>query len=94
MTDIPPTDTPTPVPPSKLDAIKAVIGDLARPFAIYAVSVATAKIIWVGHAADVIGAGGLVLMGLYGAKTYENRSIAHADASVKIAQANSTGAPQ
>lgn len=94
MTDTPPTDTPTPVPPSKLDTIKGVIGDLARPFSLYAIALATAKVIWSGLPADIIGAGGFVLAALYAAKTYENRSIAHADASVKIAQANSTGAPQ
>jgi hypothetical protein len=73
--------------PSKLDAFKGLVGDLARPFSIYTVAGATAKAIWGGAPADVIGAAGLILVGLYGAKVYENRVQAQADASVKIAQA-------
>jgi hypothetical protein len=94
MTDVPApaTDTPIAAPPGAVDTLKAFIGDLARPFALYAVALATAKVICGGAPADVIGAAGLVLGALYGAKVVENIQQGKHDAQVAVAQANA-GAP-
>ncbi|CAA2962495.1 Hypothetical predicted protein [Olea europaea subsp. europaea] len=79
-------DTPVSQPPTRLDAAKAFIGDLARPFAIYSVALATSGAIWGAASADKVGAAGLILAALYGAKAYENRVQAQANAQVAIAQ--------
>lgn len=79
MTDTPviPRDVP-PVPRSEM--VKAFIGDLARPFALYASGAGTAVATVIGamkcedgiQAAAVITAGGVVLAGMYGVKEWGN----------------------
>lgn len=87
-----------------IDDAKALVGDLARPFAIYATSgaasVATITIaVKIDHP-DLSAAGifiGAVFTGvglLYGAKAYENAQQAKHDASVQIAQAQAPQAGQ
>lgn len=88
------TDTgPTTHPPSPSDKVKAFVADLARPYAIYMVSTATGVAIvrgaWIvtgPEAAVYIGAVGIVILGLYGAKVYENSKVAKHDADVKVAE--------
>ena len=77
MTDTPvnPRDVP-PVPRSEM--IKAFLGDLARPYALYAAGTGTAIATVVGalkcqngtEASLVIGAAGLILGGMYGVKEW------------------------
>lgn len=89
----PPTDTPTVVtvpPPSRMEQIKAMIGDLARPFAIYSISAATAWSIIAGQTADKIGAAGLIVAALFGAKAYENQQQTKSAAQVEVAKANAS----
>ncbi len=69
------------------DLIQCMIGEMARPFALYAVSFATAKAIWLHAPADVVGAAGAVTSVLYGAKAYEAVQAKKQDANVQIAQA-------
>jgi hypothetical protein len=74
------SDTP-PVthPPSRLDVAKAFIGDLARPFAIYATSLSAsiAAVIIAGKVengndgAIALGAIGGIVLGIYTAKAWE-----------------------
>lgn len=78
------TDTPIvsrevpPVPKSEM--VKAFIGDLARPFALYASGAGTAVATVIGamkcddgtQASLVIGAAGLILGGMYGVKEWGN----------------------
>lgn len=85
MTDTPPIVT---IPrPSHAEQAKVFLGDLARPFAIYSISGATAWAIITCAAADKIGAAGLIVAALFGAKAYENQQQAKAGASVEIAKA-------
>lgn len=86
-----PSDTPATHPPSRADAVKTFIGDLARPFAIYAVASTTAASISYRDAAE-IGAAGLILAALYGARSLENARQVQATADVEIARAQTTGA--
>jgi hypothetical protein len=77
MTDTPvnPRDIP-PVPTSEM--VKGFIGDLARPFALYASGLGTAIATVIGalkcqngtEASLVIGAAGLILGGMYGVKEW------------------------
>ncbi len=79
MTDTPviPREVP-PVPRSEM--IKAFIGDLARPFALYVSGAGTAVATVIGamkcedgiQAAAVITAAGVVLGGMYGLKEWGN----------------------
>lgn len=79
MTDTPviPREQP-PVPRSEM--VKAFIGDLARPFALYASGLGTAIATVIGamkcqngtEASLVIGAAGLILGGMYGVKEWGN----------------------
>jgi hypothetical protein len=76
------SDTPVHVqghpPVARIDMLKAFIGDLARPFALYAVGGGTAIATVVGankcqngtEASLVIGAAGVVLAGMYGVKEW------------------------
>lgn len=73
-----------------IDALKAFIGDCARPLAIIIVASATGYAI-LERGADIIGAAGLVLAAIYGAKAAENAVTAGHQAKVDIARAQ---APQ
>lgn len=81
-------DTPTPQPPTRSERFKAFIGDLARPFAMYGVAGTTSWGIF-DHNTDAtkLGAAGLILAALYGAKSYENGTQAKQTATVQVAQA-------
>lgn len=93
------TDTPVNPPSTPGERVKAAIGDLARPFAIYvtsaAAAVATVKIAWTiaDKSADFSAAAIFItavfggLAGLYGFKAWENKEAAKATAGVKVAQA-------
>ena len=86
------TDTPiapqTWPRPSRLDAIKGFIGDLARPWAIIAVASTTAwAIIDAGVDSGKLTAAGLILVALYGAKALENQQQGKQAAQVEIAKA-------
>lgn len=84
MADQPATDTPPivqekpPIPSSEM--VKSFIGDLARPFALYATGAGTAVATVIGalkcqngtEASLVIGAAGLILGGMYGVKEWGN----------------------
>lgn len=91
MTDTPPV-APTIPPVSRGEQVKSFIGDLARPFAIYSISVATAWSIISGSTSDKVGAAGLILSVLFGAKAFEAQQQAKAGASVEIAKANAGSA--
>jgi hypothetical protein len=94
MTDTP-VATPTYPPPSTADQIKSMVGDLARPYALYAVatavSIAIIKIAWeitdgnIG-AVFLTAAGGL-LAAMYGAKSLEVAAQAKQQATVDVARA-------
>jgi hypothetical protein len=86
MTDTPITTTTNP-PATVGEQIKAFLGDLARPFAVYAVSGAEAWAIFSGRDAASIGAGGVVLAALFAAKTVEVQQAGKQAAAVSIAQA-------
>jgi apolipoprotein N-acyltransferase len=86
MTDTPPA-APTFPPPSTLEQVKSLVGDLARPFAIYVVAAATAWSILGGQTADKVGAAGLILAALYGAKAAETWQQNKTGAQVEIAKA-------
>lgn len=93
------TDTPiapqTWPRPSRLDAIKSFIGDLARPFAIIAVAFTTAwAVIDPGVDSGKLTAAGLILVALYGAKALENQQQGSQAAKVEIAKATTPGASQ
>jgi hypothetical protein len=91
------TDTPVlqrEVPPTpRSEMVKAFIGDLARPFALYAAGAGTAVATVIGamkcqngtEASLVIGAAGVVLGGMYGLKEWGN---------VRTAQAATTTEPK
>lgn len=79
MTDTP--VTPRDVPPVHMsERVKAFIGDLARPFALYVTGGGTAAATVIGalkcedgiQAAAVITAAGVVLGGMYGLKEWGN----------------------
>lgn len=90
MSDTPPISHP----PSRLDVIKALVGDLARPFAIIATSYAAAhSTIVIAHkvdsfegAATFIGAVFLGVGALYGAKAWEIARTGKQAAEVEIAR--------
>lgn len=88
------SDTPVTAPPTRLERVKAFIGDLARPFAIYVTSAAAA---WATvslsarvnspEAAVFIGA---VLAGvgaIYWGKSWENAKAGKQAAEVQVARA-------
>ena len=94
MTDSPLQPHPTP-PPSPWQQVEATIGNLARPFAIYAVAFASAKAIVIlarlvgtlAEAAIYIGAvlGGLAA--IYGVKSWENAKATKHTAEIEKAKA-------
>jgi hypothetical protein len=77
------TDAPS---VSRLQRLVGSVGDLARPFAIYAVAAGTAYCMATRDAV-AIGASGAVLSSLYFAKAYENSVQSKATADVAKAQA-------
>jgi hypothetical protein len=87
------TDTPvqpqTFPPPSNLDQWTASIGNLARPFAVYAIAASTFWAIVSGKDVGSIAAAGTILGALYAAKTVEVQQQGKQAASVEIAKAAS-----
>ena len=91
------TDTPIQPPASASERVKAFIGDLARPFAIYATTGAAAVGIvrgaWVvenGHAGAIyLGAVAVLVGGIYGFKSWEQIKTGKQGAEVEIAKAKS-----
>lgn len=92
------TDTPVissekpPVPRSEM--VKAFIGDLARPFAIYSTSVAASigivRVAWVvengNDGAIYLGAVTVLVGGIFGFKAWENVRAGKQAADVEIAK--------
>lgn len=77
--------TPRDVPPApKSKMVKAFIGDLARPFAIYATSLSASiatvivalKVEDGNDGAIALGAVGVLVLGIYGAKAWEVAKVA------------------
>ena len=103
MSDLPTAarpDTPVAQPPSRLDAAKAFVGDLARPFAIISTSAAasgaTIIVAWrvttFGEGALFIGAVFAGVGALFGVKGWEKRAETKAAAEVEIAKVQSGAA--
>lgn len=67
------------------------VGEVARPYCLIAVGTSTAWTIFDGKDAAIIGAAGLILAALYGAKALENGFQSKDAAKVEIAKA--TGSP-
>jgi len=100
MTDaLAPVDTPVPQPPSRLEAAKGFVGDLARPFSIVSTSL-SASIVPVIVAArvdptdlDLLGAAAFVaaiyggLGALYWGKSWEQAATTRAQANAEVAKA-------
>lgn len=90
MSDTPvtPRDVP-PVPKSEM--VKSFIGDLARPFAIYSTSLSAAiatvivalKVEDGNDGAIALGAVGVLVLGIYGAKAWEVAKVAVSGQSVE-----------
>lgn len=93
MTDTP-IQPPTQPPVSRLEMLKGFIGDLARPFAVYAIAFATARaIVIISRKVGTLSEGAIyitaVLAGLaalYGAKAWENAKAGKQAAEVEIAK--------
>jgi hypothetical protein len=85
MTDTPMTSRESP-PLPRSEMVKGFIGDLARPFALYAMGSGTCVAAVIGamkcqngtEASLVIGAAGVVLAGCYGVKEWGNVRTAQA----------------
>jgi hypothetical protein len=79
---------------ARLDTLRAVVGDLARPFAIWASSgsaaIATVRVAWQGEhfveAAAFIGAVYTGVAALYGAKAWEIAKTSKVGGDVEIAR--------
>ena len=104
MTDttIPVTDTPSiSSPPSRSERVKAFIGDLARPFAIYVTSAAAAvgiiRVAWVvengNDGAIYLGAVAVLVGGIYGFKTWENAKTSKHAAEIEVAKTTTEPKP-
>lgn len=89
------TDTPIQPPVTRLDRIKAFIGDLARPFAIIVTSLSAAiatvlialRVTSFGEGAIFIAAVFAGVGGLYGVKSWEVAKTGKQSAEVEIAKA-------
>ena len=98
MTEKPdkPTDQPLQPPASHLERWTAALGNLARPFVLYAASlssaIATCSVVFkemdLTAGAIFIGASWAGVAALYGAKAIEERGKAKSEAAVAIAQSN------
>lgn len=81
--------------PSMLDQVKGLIGDLARPFGLYALGSALAAAVVIialkvengNDGAIFIGAVGIVFGGAYGFRAWENVQAAKQAANVEVAKA-------
>lgn len=88
------TDTPVTYPVSRLERVKAFIGDLARPFAIIATSAAASIATVIVSTRTENGNDGAILIGaifvgvaaLYGAKSWEVAKTSKQAADVEIAK--------
>jgi hypothetical protein len=92
------TDTPVRLDtfprPSRMDQIKALIGDLARPFALIALGGSCAVGLHNGSVtADKLGLALAALGAMYGAKSWEASTAAKATATIEVAKAAATPAP-
>lgn len=91
------TDTPIQPPASPSERVKSFIGDLARPFAIYATSAAAAvgivRVAWVvengNDGAIYLGSVAVLVGGIYGFKSWEIAKAGKQSAEVEIAKAKS-----
>lgn len=90
---LPSVDTPVHNPPSRLEAFKSLIGDLARPYALITVSTAVAKVIWNEADSGIITAAGVVLGVLYTAKAVEVAFGSKQNANIEKARAESPNYP-
>jgi len=83
------TDTPVTPPPTRLERLKAFLGDLARPYAIVVIASATCyAIIAESIGVEKLTAAGIIITALYASKTIENQTQARAEAT----QAKATAA--
>ncbi len=95
------TDTPIQPPAARFERVVAALGNLARPFVLYAAggSSAAATIMVVAKEMDLMAGAAFVAANwsgvglLYGAKALEERGKAKSDAAVAIAQTNATPPP-
>lgn len=93
MTDTPIEPRSYP-PPSRMDAVKGLIGDLARPFALVSVAASCAICLALPTVgADKLGLALAALGAMYGAKAWEVASSAKQSVAVGVAQANATATP-
>jgi hypothetical protein len=87
MSDTPPDSKP----PHGWDLFRSIVGDLARPFAIYATSLSAsiATVIVALRVEDgndgaiALGAVGVLVLGIYGAKAWEVAKVAVSGQSVE-----------
>jgi hypothetical protein len=99
MTDTPPVVTVP--PPSRLEQLKSFLGDLARPFAIVATSLAASiAIVVIAVRVHTFEGGALFIAAvftgvgsLYGAKAWENATAGRHAAQVEIAKTQAGAAP-
>lgn len=95
MTDTPVTSRETP-PVPKSEMVKGFIGDLARPFALYALGIGTCAAVIIAamkcengtEGSLVVGAAGLILGGMYGVKEWGNtkQKVAETNAAAGVSQ--------
>lgn len=91
------TDTPIASPgyppASAADQTKGFIGDLARPFALIALSGSCAAgLLLANVTADKLGLALTAMAAMYGAKAWETRAVAKSGADVEMAKA-AAGSP-
>lgn len=93
MTDTPIEPRSFP-PPSHVDQVKGLLGDLARPFAIIVMAGACAwGLLQESVPSDKLGLALTALGAMYGAKALENAASAKQSVAVGVAQANASAAP-
>ncbi|MHB8286723.1 MAG: hypothetical protein ACYDD1_18875 [Caulobacteraceae bacterium] len=77
------------------DQIKGALDDLARPFAIYALATTCAvAVLDGGVSADKLGAAGIILSVLVGARSLDNQAQVKATAEVDKVKAAASGGVQ
>lgn len=90
------TDQPVQFPAARFERVVAALGNLARPFVLYAASlssaIATCAVVFkemdLTSGAIFVGANWSGVALLYGAKAIEERGKAKSEAAVQIAQSN------